>query len=71
MIATADKPRARPARLIPPLENGDMLSLAEFLRRYEDMHDIKKAELIEGVTRPRRTFCGGWIDSWLVGALFD
>lgn len=27
-----------------------MLSLAEFLRRYEDMHDVKKAELIQGIT---------------------
>lgn len=34
---------------LPPLENGDMLTLSEFLRRYNDMHDVKKAELIEGV----------------------
>ena len=33
----------------PPLENGDQLTLSEFLRRYDGMHDIKKAELIEGV----------------------
>lgn len=33
---------------IPPLENGDRLSRAEFERRYEAMPDVK-AELIEGV----------------------
>jgi hypothetical protein len=31
------------------MENGDMLTLTEFLRRYDAMHDVKKAELIEGV----------------------
>jgi Uma2 family endonuclease len=35
--------------LIPPLENGDRLSRFEFERRYEAMHHLKKAELIEGV----------------------
>lgn len=34
---------------IPPLENGDRLSRAEFERRYEAHPEIKKAELIEGV----------------------
>jgi Uma2 family endonuclease len=34
---------------IPPLENGDRLTRAEFMRRYEAMPDLKKAELIEGV----------------------
>lgn len=34
---------------IPPLNNGDRLSRAEFERRYEARPDIKKAELIEGV----------------------
>src|SRR5437588_6466057 len=33
---------------IPPLENGDRLTRAEFERRYEAMPDLKKAELIEG-----------------------
>jgi Uma2 family endonuclease len=32
-----------------PLENGDQLSAAEFLRRYEAMPLVKKAELIEGI----------------------
>lgn len=34
---------------IPPLENGDRLSRAEFERRYRAHPEIKKAELIEGV----------------------
>lgn len=34
---------------IPPLENGDHLSACEFLRRYEAMPDVKKAELINGI----------------------
>jgi Uma2 family endonuclease len=48
------RPRARPvdpggARTsVPPLENGDRLTRAEFERRYEAMPDLKKAELIEG-----------------------
>ena len=34
---------------IPPLQNGDRLTRAEFERRYEAMPHVKKAELIEGV----------------------
>jgi Uma2 family endonuclease len=34
---------------VPPLENGDRLTRAEFERRYEAMPNLKKAELIEGV----------------------
>lgn len=33
---------------IPPLENGDRLTAAEFERRYEAMPHLKRAELIEG-----------------------
>ncbi len=33
---------------LPPLENGDRLSRAEFERRYIAMPHIKKAELIDG-----------------------
>jgi len=33
----------------PPLENGDRLTAHEFLRRYETMPQVKKAELIEGI----------------------
>src|SRR3989442_10899096 len=34
---------------IPPLQAGDRLTPVEFLRRYEAMPELKKAELIEGV----------------------
>ncbi|MFB2833540.1 Uma2 family endonuclease [Floridanema evergladense] len=34
---------------LPPLENGDLLSRAEFERRYTAMPHLKKAELIEGI----------------------
>lgn len=34
---------------VPPLENGDHLSASEFLRRYEAMPWVKKAELIQGI----------------------
>jgi Uma2 family endonuclease len=37
------------AKAIPPLRNGDHLTVNEFLRRYEAMPHVKKAELIEGV----------------------
>lgn len=35
--------------LMPPLESGDILSRAEFHRRYQASPQIKRAELIEGV----------------------
>jgi Uma2 family endonuclease len=34
---------------IPPLENGDRLTREEFMRRYEAMPSLKKAELIDGM----------------------
>ncbi len=34
------------ALAVPPLENGDRLTRAEFERRYEAMPHVKKAELI-------------------------
>ncbi len=34
---------------IPPLENGDRLTLVEFEQRYSAMRNLKKAELIEGI----------------------
>lgn len=37
-----------PWSTIPPLENGDHLTRAEFERRYDAMPDLRKAELIEG-----------------------
>jgi len=36
-------------RKLPPLENGDRLTRAEFERRYQAMAKVKKAELIEGI----------------------
>jgi Uma2 family endonuclease len=42
----------RPANIrsaIPPLESGDHLSASEFLRRFEAMPEIKKAELVSGI----------------------
>jgi Uma2 family endonuclease len=41
--------RQRPLSSIPALESGDHLSAHEFLRRYEAMPEVKKAELIGGV----------------------
>jgi len=44
----ADVSRAKVSR--PPLlENGDRLTALEFLRRYEAMPGLKKAQLIEGI----------------------
>lgn len=40
---------AAPVQTIPILHAGDRLTAEEFLRRYEEMPEIKKAELIEGV----------------------
>ena len=36
------------ATSIPPLENGDRLTRAEFERRYDAMPHLKRAELLEG-----------------------
>jgi len=48
LISTA-LPRTKHEHALPPLENGDRLTQAEFERRYEAMPHLKKAELIEGV----------------------
>jgi len=45
----AAQPPQRRNRRIPPLENGDHLTATEFLRRYEAMPEVKKAELINGI----------------------
>src|SRR5438309_9397580 len=34
--------------VVPPLRQGDHLTADEFLRRYEAMPEVNKAELIEG-----------------------
>jgi Uma2 family endonuclease len=53
MTATLVEPvsdhRQRSGRSIPPLQSGDHLSAREFLRRYEAMPEVKKAELINGI----------------------
>ena len=51
MLAVASKPSAAgslPGRPLP-LESGEFMHSREFLRRYERMPQVKKAELIEGV----------------------
>lgn len=48
-LASDASPAVAPAIfLLPPLENGDQLTRAEFERRYHAMPGVKKAELIEG-----------------------
>ena len=42
-------PLRRSVRQVPPLGPGDRLTRHEFERRYDAMHDLKKAELLEGV----------------------
>lgn len=37
------------SRAVPPLENGDRLTRAEFERRYDAMPHVNRAELIEGI----------------------
>ncbi len=54
MVVTRASQSVRPptheeSKRIPPLENGDRLTRAEFERRYGAMEQVKKAELIEGV----------------------
>jgi Uma2 family endonuclease len=47
--STTSPLRTSSPEAVPPLENGDTLTRAEFERRYEAMQHLKKAELIEGV----------------------
>jgi len=42
-------PRARGVVAPTPLQNGDQLTASEFLRRYDAMPEVKKAELINGI----------------------
>ena len=48
MLAAQKRSRAPVRRLPPALQNGDLLKSGEFLRRYEGMPELNKAELIEG-----------------------
>jgi len=66
-------PRLAPVgRRIPLLRNGDRMDSKEFLRRYDAMPDLKKAELIDGVAYVRTSpvslahsnpdaFAHGWL----------
>ncbi|MDJ1170634.1 Uma2 family endonuclease [Roseofilum sp. BLCC_M154] len=59
---------------IPRLENGDHLSRTEFERRYSNMPELKKAELIEGVVymaSPLRINQHGKPHSHIMGWLFS
>ncbi len=55
LLRAADQPTRRPAPravaepAILPLENGDRLRSEEFLRRWEAMPDLKKAELVQNL----------------------
>ena len=56
-----------------PLENGDFMHTREFLRRYERMPQVKKAELIEGVVYcmgdlrdKRQAYCRNGVREYLV-----
>src|SRR3954447_99046 len=68
--AQSNRPR------VPPLENGDRLTRAEFERRYNAMPESTRAELIQGVvymSSPVRTgrhgkphlHLGGWLTYYL------
>lgn len=48
-IATRTDPSGSATDPIPPLRDGDRLSLAEFERRFDAMPRLKKAELLDGV----------------------
>ena len=50
-LLTQPRPLVRKDRVrrTPILENGDHLSASQFLRRYEAMPEVKKAELINGI----------------------
>ena len=51
MLAVAGEPReaGRSSSRPLPLENGGLMHSREFLRRYERLPHVKKAELIEGI----------------------
>jgi Uma2 family endonuclease len=77
VLAQSQSPR------ILRLENGDRLTRAEFERRYQEMPDVKKAELIEGIVymaspvrarrhgRPHAAMMGWLSDYWVATAGVD
>ena len=59
---------------LPPLENGDRLTRAEFEQRYQTMPHHKKAELIEGrvfIASPVRARRHGKPHALIMGWLFN
>lgn len=69
--------RPRPSRVAvgapPPLQSGDKLTASEFLRRFDAMPELKKAELINGIVymaSPVRAKQHGTPDSIVQGWLF-
>jgi Uma2 family endonuclease len=58
MLSTTMRRQPVPVTVIPPLENGDRLTRAEFERRFDAMPELKKAELIQGrvFTAPKVRF---------------
>jgi Uma2 family endonuclease len=59
---------------VPPLENGDRLTASEFLRRFEAMPGVKKAELVGGfvvMASPVRTDVHADPDHLVQGWLFN
>jgi Uma2 family endonuclease len=73
-MATVDIAKQCASEAIPPLRAGDRLSREEFERRYEQMHDCNKAELVEGVVympSPVSTQNHGHPHANLVGWLFN
>ena len=59
---------------VPPLENGDRLTASEFLRRFEAMPGVKKAELVGGfvvMASPVRTDVHADPDHLVQGWLFS
>ena len=49
LLTTSAPPPLFPKTFVPPLENGDRLTRAEFERRYNAMPENVRAELVEGV----------------------
>ena len=49
LLTPTAKPHVLPKTFVPPLENGDRLTRAEFERRYAAMPEHIRAELVEGV----------------------
>ncbi|AFZ44896.1 protein of unknown function DUF820 [Halothece sp. PCC 7418] len=59
---------------LPILENGDRVTRDEFERRYHQMRNVKKAELVEGMVympSPVRVTRHGRPHSWMIGWLIQ